>query len=87
MTRRAPELAALGIGAALAVLSLETADIAMLSLIPVGIVLRRRNPIVRCCSAAIAPVVCLLRVHWRMLACCRAASLTVPPSRRFAVYD
>lgn len=44
MTRRAPELASLGVGTLLAVLSLETAGFAMLLLIPVGAVLKQRNP-------------------------------------------
>ena len=43
MTRRVPEFAALGVGAVLGFLSLETAGLAMLLLIPAGVVLKQRN--------------------------------------------
>lgn len=43
MTRRAPELAALPVGAVLGFLSLETAGLAMLLLIPAGMLLKQRN--------------------------------------------
>jgi hypothetical protein len=43
VTRRVPELAAVAVGAVLGLVSLETAGLAMLLLIPVGVVLKQRK--------------------------------------------
>ena len=43
MTKRLPELAALGVGAVVGLLSLETAGLALLLLIPAGVMLKQRD--------------------------------------------